>query len=64
LEEVKVEVMGPEPPCARCQSVKKAVYKVAQELAQNGIQVHVERIARKNREVENRDCIRSRIKDV
>lgn len=44
LKEVKVEVMGPEPPCVRCQSVKKVVDKVALKLAQNGMTVYVEKV--------------------
>ncbi|MEM3698168.1 MAG: thioredoxin family protein [Candidatus Bathyarchaeia archaeon] len=43
MKEVKVEVLGPEPPCMRCQAVKKVVEKVAEKLKQSGIRVEIER---------------------
>ncbi|NWG11292.1 thioredoxin family protein [Candidatus Bathyarchaeota archaeon] len=43
MKEVKVEVLGPEPPCMRCQAAKKAVEKVAEKLKQTEISVKVEK---------------------
>lgn len=43
LTDIIVEVFGPEPPCIRCQTVKKIVEKVAQKLAPEGFNVKVER---------------------
>lgn len=43
MKEVKVEVIGPEPPCMRCQAAKKAVEKAAEKLKQSGIRVEVEK---------------------
>ena len=43
LKDITVEVVGPEPPCARCQATKKVVEKVAQKLAEEGFIVKVER---------------------
>lgn len=43
MKEVKVEVIGPEPACVRCQAAKKAVEKAAEKLRQIGIIVDVER---------------------
>ncbi len=44
MKEVKVEVIGPEPPCMRCQAAKKSVEKAAEKLKQSGIAVHIEKI--------------------
>ena len=41
--DIIVEVFGPEPPCIRCQTVKKILEKVAQKLAPEGFNVKVER---------------------
>lgn len=43
MKEVKVEVIGPEPPCMRCQAAKKAVEKAAEKLKQSGIRVEIEK---------------------
>jgi len=43
MEEVKVEVIGPEPPCVRCQAAKKAVEKAAEKLKQSGIKVEIQK---------------------
>jgi len=43
MKEVKVEVLGPEPPCMRCQAAKKIVEKVAEKLKQTEISVKVEK---------------------
>ncbi|MBS7655450.1 thioredoxin family protein [Candidatus Bathyarchaeota archaeon] len=44
MKEVKLEVIGPEPPCMRCQAVKKTVEKVAEKLKQVGVIVNIERV--------------------
>ncbi len=43
MKEVKVEVIGPEPPCMRCQAVKRVVEQVAEKLRRSGIVVNIER---------------------
>jgi hypothetical protein len=43
MKEVKVEVLGPEPPCMRCQAAKKVAEKVAEKLKQTEISVKVEK---------------------
>lgn len=40
---IKIEVIGPEPPCARCQAVKRTVEKVAEKVGKNGIPVSIEK---------------------
>ena len=44
MKRVKVEVIGPNPPCIRCQVVRKIVEKVAEKLKQSGITVEVEKV--------------------
>jgi len=44
MKEVKVEVVGPEPPCMRCQAAKKAVEKAAEKLKSSGIRVEIEKV--------------------
>jgi len=44
MKEVKVEVIGPEPACMRCQTAKKIVEKVAERLRQAGMSVKVDKI--------------------
>jgi len=44
VKEVKVEVIGPEPACMRCQAAKKVVEKVTEKLKQTGINVRVEKV--------------------
>jgi thiol-disulfide isomerase/thioredoxin len=41
MNEVKVEVIGPDPPCARCQAARKVAEKVAEKLKASGINVTV-----------------------
>jgi len=43
MREVKVEVIGPEPPCMRCQAARRAVEKAAEKLKQAGITVNIEK---------------------
>ncbi|MEM2940865.1 MAG: thioredoxin family protein [Thermoproteota archaeon] len=43
MKEVKVEIIGPEPPCARCQAARKTVEKAAEKLKQSGVMVNVEK---------------------
>lgn len=43
MNEIKVEVLGPEPPCMRCQAAKKVAEKVAEKLKQTEIIVRVEK---------------------
>ena len=43
MKEVKVEVIGSEPPCMRCQAAKKAVEKAAEKHKQEGVMVNVEK---------------------
>ncbi len=42
MNEAIVEVLGPEPPCVRCQAAKKVAEKVAEKLRQTGIIIRVE----------------------
>ncbi|MBS7641535.1 thioredoxin family protein [Candidatus Bathyarchaeota archaeon] len=51
MKEVKVEVIGPEPPCARCQAAKKAVERAAEKLKDSGISVKIEKINILSRDV-------------
>jgi endonuclease V-like protein UPF0215 family len=44
MKEVKVEIIGPEPPCSRCQAAKWAVEKAAEKLKQEGIMVNIEKL--------------------
>ena len=44
MKEVKVEVIGPEPACMRCQTAKKVVEEAAGKLKQAGITVKVEKV--------------------
>ncbi|MEM2319620.1 MAG: thioredoxin family protein [Candidatus Bathyarchaeia archaeon] len=44
MKEVKVEVIGPEPPCVRCQAAKKVVERAAEKLKKSGIIVNVEKV--------------------
>lgn len=41
MKEVTIEVIGPDPPCMRCQAVKKVAEKVAEKFKQSGIPVKV-----------------------
>jgi len=43
VKEVKVEVIGVDPPCMRCQSARKAVEKAAEKLRAEGINVKIEK---------------------
>jgi len=51
VREVKVEVRGPEPACARCQAARKAVEKAAENLKDSGISVNIEKVNILSREV-------------
>lgn len=51
MKEVKVEVIGPEPACVRCQTAKKIVEKTAEKLKQTGITVKIEKVNIMSREV-------------
>lgn len=51
MKELKVEVMGPVPPCYRCQAVKEAVEKVAERLKVEGIDVEIGRANIASKEV-------------
>jgi glutaredoxin len=51
MKEVKVEVIGPEPPCMRCQAAKKAVEKAAEKLKGSGITVKIEKANIMSKEV-------------
>jgi hypothetical protein len=44
LKEVHVEIIGPEPPCVRCQAVRKIVETVAEKLKSSGISVKIEKL--------------------
>lgn len=44
MKEVKVEVIGPEPSCVRCQTAKKIVENAAKKLEQAGIIVKIEKV--------------------
>lgn len=41
---LKVEVIGPEPPCSRCRSVKENAEKASARIRANGIDVTVEKV--------------------
>jgi len=43
MKEIKVEVIGPEPACVRCQTAKKVVEKAAERLKQAEMTVKVEK---------------------
>jgi len=43
MKEVRVEIIGPEPACVRCQAAKKVVEKVAEKLKQTGINIKIEK---------------------
>jgi len=51
VKEVKVEVIGVEPPCMRCQSARKAVEKAAEKLRAEGINVKIEKANVMSKEV-------------
>ena len=44
MKEVHVEIIGPEPPCVRCQAVRKIVETVAEKLKSSGISVKIEKL--------------------
>jgi len=44
LSELNVEVIGVDPPCARCNSLKKAVEAAASQLKESGIEVKVKKL--------------------
>jgi protein-disulfide isomerase len=54
VKEVKVEVIGPEPACMRCQAARKAVEKAAEKLDHSGIAVKMEKANIISREIVSR----------
>jgi hypothetical protein len=54
MKEIKVEVIGPEPACVRCQTAKKVVEKAAERLKQAGMTVKVEKTNIVSKEVVGR----------
>jgi len=54
MKEVKVEVIGPEPACVRCQTARKIVEKVAERLRQAGMSVKVDKVNIISKEVVSR----------
>jgi|YelNatPaOPRAMG01_1025707.scaffolds.fasta_scaffold90508_1 glutaredoxin len=40
---IKIEVLGPEPACARCQAVKRTVEKVAEKFHEQDVTVYIEK---------------------
>lgn len=54
MKEIKVEVIGPEPACVRCQTAKKVVEKTAERLRQAGMTVKVEKTNIVSKEVVGR----------
>jgi len=51
MKEIKVEVMGPEPACVRCQTARKVVEKAAEKLSQVGLTVKVKKVNVASREI-------------
>jgi len=43
MKDVKIEVLGPEPPCMRCQAAKKVAEKVAEKFKHTEVSVNVEK---------------------
>lgn len=54
MKEAKVEVIGPEPACMRCQAAKKVVEKAAEKLKQSGITVKIEKVNIISKEIVSR----------
>lgn len=54
MKEVKVEVIGVDPPCMRCQAAKKAVEKAAEKLEAEGIKVRIEKANITSKEIINK----------
>jgi len=44
MKEVKVEIIGPEPACVRCQTAKKIVEKAVEKLEREGIIVKMDKV--------------------
>lgn len=44
MTEVKVEIIGPEPPCINCRTLRGRVERVAEKLKSSGIEVKIEKI--------------------
>ena len=53
VKEVKVEVIGPEPACRRCQTAKKVVEEAIDKLKHEGITVKVEKVNIMSKETVN-----------
>lgn len=51
MKNVKAVVMGPDPPCYRCEAVKKTVEKVAEKLRAEAINVEITRANIASKEV-------------
>ena len=51
MKEVKVEVIGVDPPCMRCRSARKAVEKAAEKLRAEGRNVKIEKANVMSKEV-------------
>jgi len=51
MKKIRIEVLGPEPPCPRCQAVKEAVEKVAEKLKAEEISVHIGKLNTTYRDV-------------
>jgi len=51
VREVKVEVIGPEPPCVRCEAAWRVVMRVAEKLREVGVVVRVEKANIMSKEV-------------
>ena len=43
MKTLKIEVIGPDPPCARCMMVKRVAEEAAERLESAGIKVEVEK---------------------
>lgn len=50
MKEVMVEIIGPEPPCARCQAARKAVERAVENLKKNGVTVNIKKVNIMSRE--------------
>jgi protein-disulfide isomerase len=51
LKDVKVEVVGPDPPCQRCQALKKDVEKAAAKLKDSGFNIEITKLNMVSKEV-------------
>lgn len=44
MKDLKIEVIGTEPPCARCNLTKKNVERAASKLRESGVEVNVAKL--------------------